>query len=244
MAEQDKIMTSLLHPDNFYKLFFHWSWHVRLCFMYLFFFQMHRLFLPTAKALAVQQTVMTKLKQEQKLSHLTSRLETLEMHRATGSMIARNPNLSEQMNRQKISTYKPSSLMLAMDDFKNNSMGERSGAGPIFEERKREVNKEITELIEKRMDELYLLDNSVILIDAFVAENHTKLAQAAKMVEHTRQVGQGFNLNTIANCECKSKLLDPLGPTPTETQPVLSESQRKQWNRLIGIIKVDRQAYI
>ena len=37
-TESDKIITKLLDPATFYRLFFHWSWHVRMCFMYLFFF--------------------------------------------------------------------------------------------------------------------------------------------------------------------------------------------------------------
>lgn len=75
--------------------------------------------------------------------------------------------------------------MLAMQQEPNKQL-ERANKATIFLARPKKeskINKEIVKLIEKRMDELYLLDNSVIIIGAFVRENHTQLAQAVKLIQ-------------------------------------------------------------
>lgn len=43
-AESGRFFQKLLEPRKFFSLFFHWSWHVRLCFIYFYYFQASRLF--------------------------------------------------------------------------------------------------------------------------------------------------------------------------------------------------------
>jgi hypothetical protein len=71
-AEGDKLFKKLLEPDMFYSLFFHWSWHVRMCFIYFYFFQAERLCVETAEMThKVNTAIMTiHSSQESKLSAL------------------------------------------------------------------------------------------------------------------------------------------------------------------------------
>ena len=36
--EREELMKNLLEPKCFYSLFFHWSWNVRMCFYYFYYF--------------------------------------------------------------------------------------------------------------------------------------------------------------------------------------------------------------
>lgn len=49
-SQREQLLDSILAPDLFYHLFFHWSWTVRNCFYYFFYFQLHRLFIDSAGA--------------------------------------------------------------------------------------------------------------------------------------------------------------------------------------------------
>ena len=41
--EREELIKYLLEPRIFYNLFFHWSWTVRMCFYYFYYFQLHRI---------------------------------------------------------------------------------------------------------------------------------------------------------------------------------------------------------
>ena len=41
--EREELIKYLLEPKIFYSLFFHWSWTVRMCFYYFYYFQLHRI---------------------------------------------------------------------------------------------------------------------------------------------------------------------------------------------------------
>ena len=41
--EREELIKYLLEPKTFYSLFFHWSWTVRMCFYYFYYFQLHRI---------------------------------------------------------------------------------------------------------------------------------------------------------------------------------------------------------
>lgn len=55
VIEGDKLLMKLLEPKQFYSLFFNWSWHVRMCFIYFYFFQANRLLADTS---ALKETVL------------------------------------------------------------------------------------------------------------------------------------------------------------------------------------------
>lgn len=44
-VQRDDLVRRILHWEVFYHFFFHWSWDVRTSFYYLFYFQLHRLFI-------------------------------------------------------------------------------------------------------------------------------------------------------------------------------------------------------
>lgn len=50
IVESDFFFLKLLEPKQFYSLLFHWSWHVRMCFGYFYFFQASRLLMENAGA--------------------------------------------------------------------------------------------------------------------------------------------------------------------------------------------------
>ena len=41
--EREELLKNLLAPKCFYSLFFHWSYNVRMCFYYFYYFQLHRI---------------------------------------------------------------------------------------------------------------------------------------------------------------------------------------------------------
>ena len=97
-------MKHLLEPKCFYSLFFHWSWNVRMCFYYFYYFQLHRILIDSKeveddlhKSLTIEFSKIDQNIEEVK----AERQDSPMMKEKPLRMIPRHENVPADHNAQK-----------------------------------------------------------------------------------------------------------------------------------------------
>lgn len=97
--EREKLLLKLLEPQKFYSLFFHWSWNVRLCFHYFYYFQLNRLLIESNQKMSDSIRISMQNIECNVDEVLNTFQETKTVKRTINMFgIVRNPNLPREIN--------------------------------------------------------------------------------------------------------------------------------------------------
>jgi hypothetical protein len=105
---------------------------------------------------------------------------------STQSIIMHNPNLSQQVNQEAISSINKPMQSLLLNLTKSQYVPQAKPTHATTRTKVQARNPRLKEMLSERMEELYFLDSSVLTIKAFIAEHTAELKKAAKVCQSTK----------------------------------------------------------